>query len=93
MIQTYYYPDNLTANPIILKFWSLKDIVIFGAIMVLSMLLVLLMQVWMTFIFAVIYGFLSMKFFNGYSIAKYFVFYVRYLITDDLILKWRGDMG
>lgn len=56
----------------------------------LSMLLMITLHVWLTFLIAIVYAFLSMKVTKGYSIIKFIVLYVRYLFTDELILKWNG---
>ena len=89
MKKTYYYPDNLTANSVFMKYWTIKDIAIIFSVVLLSMFLMITMQVWLTFILAIIYAFMSMKIANGYSISKLIILYVRYLFTDELIIKWR----
>lgn len=88
-MNTYYYPDNLAAKPVILKYWSVIDILIIGALIMASLFLLMSLQVWYTIIFAVVYGFMSMKLSGGYSITKLILLYLRYLFTDELILKWR----
>ncbi len=90
MKKTYYYPDNLTANSPFMKYWSISDIAILFGIVILSLLLLISIRVWLTFLIAIIYGFLSMKITKGYSIIKFIILYTRYLITDELILKWSG---
>lgn len=89
MKKTYYYPDNLTASSVFMKYWSIKDIVIIFAIVLLSMFLMITIYVWLTFIVAIVYAFMSMKVANGYSITKLIILYIRYLFTDELIIKWR----
>lgn len=73
-----------------MKYWSITDIAIIFAIVMLSMLLMITLHVWLTFLIAIVYAFLSMKVTKGYSIIKFIVLYIRYLLTDELILKWNG---
>ena len=90
MKKTYYYPDNLTANSPFMKYWSITDIAIIFGIVMLIMLLMITLHVWLTFLIAIVYAFLSMKVTKGYSIIKFIVLYIRYLFTDELVLKWDG---
>ena len=90
MKKTYYYPDNLTDNSPFMKYWSITDIAIIFGIVMLSMLLMITLHVWLTFLIAIVYAFLSMKVTKGYSIIKFIVLYIRYLFTDELVLKWDG---
>lgn len=90
MKKTYCYPDNLTASSPFMKYWSITDTAIIFCIVMLSMLLMITLHVWLTFLIAIVYAFLSMKVTKGYSIIKFIVLYVRYLFTDELILKWSG---
>lgn len=89
MKKTYYYPDNLTASSVFMKYWAIKDIVIIFAIVLLSLFLMITIHVWLTFILAIVYAFMSMRIANSYSISKLIILYVRYLFTDELIIKWR----
>ncbi len=89
MKKIYYYPDNLTANSFFLKYWSVRDVAIIFTISLLSLFLLITLYVWFTFIIAIIYAFMSMKVNKTYSIMKLIVLYIRYLFTDELILKWR----
>lgn len=74
-----------------MKYWSITDTVILFGIVMLSLLLMIILHVWLTFLIAIVYAFLSMKITKGYSIIKFIVLYIRYLFTDELVLKWRGD--
>lgn len=74
-----------------MKFWTILDIAIIFTIIMLSLLLLIAIRVWLTFLLAIVYAFLSMKITKGYSIIKFIVLYIRYLFTDELVLKWRGD--
>lgn len=73
-----------------MKYWSITDIAIIFGIVMLSMLLMITLHVWLTFLIAIVYAFLSMKVTKGYSIIKFIVLYIRYLFTDELVLKWDG---
>lgn len=88
MKKTFYYPDNLAATSVFLKYWSIKDVAIVFGILLLAILCFILLHVWVIFLLAVGYGFISMRVAKGYSVLKLIILYVRYIFTDKLIIKW-----
>lgn len=88
-MQEYYYPDDLAADTLLFNAWNLRDVGILFGLFVISILLVVFVQVWQFFIIFMLYGFLSAKIANGYSIAKLGILYIRFLITDQLLFYWR----
>lgn len=88
MKKKFYYPDNLTAENLFL-FWNLKDSLIILGLLILSIVSLCFLHIWAFAAFLVFYAIISAKIDNGYSISKVAVLYIRFYITDNLILKWR----
>lgn len=87
--RTFYYPQNLDAQTLLMNMWNFTDLGIMGAMLIVSILLFLFAQIYIFFAFIFLYAFMSAKIANGYSITKLAVLYCRFLITDKLFFKWR----
>lgn len=88
MKKKFYYPDNLTAESLFL-FWNLKDFLIIILLFALSIIFFTFLQIWFFAAILVFYAIISAKIVDGYSISKLAVLYIRFFLTDTLILKWR----
>ncbi len=89
MKKKFYYPDNLQAENLFARYWNIKDLFILLAIFVISIILFIFLHIWFTFVILVCYGIISAKLYDSYSIAKLALLYIRFLITDTLVYKWR----
>lgn len=89
MQKKYYYPDNLQAESLFARYWNWKDLLVIIALLVLGLLLLIFLHIWILFVVLIIYGVASAKFYENYSISKLARLYIRFLITDTLIFKWR----
>lgn len=85
----YYYPENLTAKPLFLKYWTPKDLIISFSLILLTILMFMFLRIWLTLLMAVVYAFMTMRINYNYSVLKLMKLYVRYLITDELVIKRR----
>lgn len=89
MKKKYYYPDNLQAESLFARYWNWKDLFVIISLLVLGLLLLIFLHIWILFVVLIIYGVVSAKFYENYSISKLARLYIRFLITDTLIFKWR----
>lgn len=85
----YYYPDNLAGQNLFANFWNGKDMAILSGLFVLSVLAVVAFSFFYLFLVLFAYAILSAKIANGYSITRVAILYIRFLITDILLYKWR----
>ncbi len=88
-MKKFFYPDNLQAENLFAKYWNGKDLVILLAIFIVTIVMFLFFQIWLFGVLFIFYGIVSAKLVDGYSISKLAKLYIRFLITDVLILKWR----
>lgn len=89
MHKKYYYPDNMQAESLFARFWNGKDFLVIIALLVFALLFVIFLHIWILFAVLFIYAFASAKLYENYSISKLAKLYIRFLITDTLIFKWR----
>ena len=88
-MKKFFYPDNLQAENLFAKYWNVKDLGILLAIFIIAIFMFLFFQIWLFGVLFIFYGIVSAKLVDGYSISKLAKLYIRFLITDVLILKWR----
>lgn len=89
MQKKYYYPENLQAESLFARYWNWKDLIVLIALLILGLLFFIFLHIWIIFVVLFIYAFASAKFYDNYSISKLARLYIRFLITDTLIFKWR----
>ena len=85
----YYYPKNLTSETILLKYWNGANITVMLILFIISVLFFVFMRIFIFFIAFLTYSILTARLYNNYSLSRIITLYVKFLITDILIYKWR----
>lgn len=88
-MKEFYYPDNLQAENLFAKYWNIKDLAILLALFIVTIIMFLFFQIWLFGVIFIFYGIVSAKLVDNYSMARLTKLYIRFLVTDVLILKWR----
>ena len=86
-MKTYMYPENLKAKAS-LWLWELKDMVILGTALILTVFLFVQFGTLAPFCLAALYAFLSMRF-DDTSLMDYITYATRYFISSQQIFYWR----
>lgn len=85
----YYYPKNLTSETILFNHWNGKNAAVMLILFIAAVLAFLFLRVfWVALVF-LSYAILTARLYNGYSLSRLIVLYIKFFITDILIFKWR----
>lgn len=83
----YLYPQNLKAQAR-LWFWDLKDIVVLGIVLLISVLALAQIGLFLPMVLTLMHGFLTIQLDNA-SILDFIKCAVRFFITTQQYYEWR----
>ena len=85
----YIYPDNLTAKAT-LWLWTLRDLCIMGAGLLLSVLVLSQTGMFVPLVLSAVYGFLTIRL-EEVSILDFLTYAVAFFLTQQQYYEWRLD--
>lgn len=89
MNETYIYPHNLKAQAK-LWFWNLRDIVIIGVALLISILALTQIKFFLPLALTLVYMFLSIQF-DDTSVLDFIRQGVKYFLINQQYFEWKED--
>lgn len=89
MNETYIYPHNLKAQAK-LWFWNLRDIVIIGVALLISILTLTQIKFFLPLAMTLVYMFLSIQF-DDTSVLDFIRQGVKYFLINQQYFEWKED--
>lgn len=89
MNETYIYPHNLKAQAK-LWFWNLRDIVIIGVALLISILALTQIKFFLPLAMTLVYMFLSIQF-DDTSVLDFIRQGVKYFLINQQYFEWKED--